>query len=107
MLARGDAKVRGRLCVNDVVPLTSPRAERISGPEKSRSSARKDFCISIGTFRTSPNLRRESVMRTKAGVRRRPRIYQYAALRADPAPSPRKGLADHSGHIRFAIGFYQ
>jgi hypothetical protein len=32
--------------------LTSPRADRISGPEKFHSSAREDFFNSIGTFRT-------------------------------------------------------
>jgi hypothetical protein len=32
---------------------TSPRAERISGPETFRSSARKDFFNSIGTNRTN------------------------------------------------------
>jgi hypothetical protein len=34
--------------------LTSPRADRISGPEKFCSSARKDFFNSIGQERTSP-----------------------------------------------------
>jgi hypothetical protein len=33
--------------------LTSPLAERISGPEKFRSSARKDFFNSICHFRTN------------------------------------------------------
>jgi hypothetical protein len=33
--------------------LTSPRAERISGPEKSRSSVKKDFFNTICHTRTS------------------------------------------------------
>jgi hypothetical protein len=32
--------------------LTSPRAKRISGPKKFRSSPEKDFFNTIGTFRT-------------------------------------------------------
>jgi hypothetical protein len=46
--------------------LTSPRAERISGPEKFHSSARKDFCNNIGTFRTQRDVRLESVVQSKA-----------------------------------------
>jgi len=42
MLARPDTMIRGRFCVNDV-SLTSPRAYRISGPEKFCSSARTTF----------------------------------------------------------------
>jgi hypothetical protein len=30
--------------------LTSPHTERVSGPEKFRSSARKDICNSIGQY---------------------------------------------------------
>jgi hypothetical protein len=40
--------------------LTSPVAERISGPEKFRSSARKDFYNNIGTKQTCRRNRRMS-----------------------------------------------
>jgi hypothetical protein len=40
--------------------LTSPRAERISGPENFRSSARRDFFNSIGTELTCYPLQRMS-----------------------------------------------
>jgi hypothetical protein len=49
--------------------LTSPRAERISGPEKFRSSARKDFFNSIRTFRTSPAYLMISVREGIADIR--------------------------------------
>jgi hypothetical protein len=46
MLARGNTEVPGRYCERCCV-LTSRRAKRVSGPEKFRSSARKDFFNTI------------------------------------------------------------
>ena len=48
--------------------LTSPRADRISGPEKFCSPARKDFFNSIGTFETCPPILRMSVHRRRPEV---------------------------------------
>ena len=42
---------RPRVC-ETMWSLTSPPAKRISGPEKFRSSAKKDFCNTIGAKRT-------------------------------------------------------
>ena len=39
---------------NDVVPLTSPRATRVSVPENCRSSPQKDFCNKIVHLQTFP-----------------------------------------------------
>src|SRR5450759_4299173 len=43
--------------------LTSPRAKRISGPKKFRSSAKEDFFNTIGTSRTRRDVGVESAMR--------------------------------------------
>src|SRR6185503_8285020 len=47
--------------------LTSPLVKRISGSRKFRSSPQKDFCNNIGTFRTSLDVRDESVMQQQSG----------------------------------------
>jgi hypothetical protein len=47
-----DTKVPGRFCVKRCGPFTSPRAIRISGPKKFRSSAEKDFFNNIRQKRT-------------------------------------------------------
>jgi hypothetical protein len=51
--------------------LTSPRAERISGPEKFRSSPQKDFCNNIGTFETSRDVRSVVAIGGKADIAKR------------------------------------
>jgi hypothetical protein len=89
MLARADTKVRGRLGIKLCDSLTSPRVDRISGPEKFRSSARKDFCGGFCTFRTWRNGRLESEMRSKADIAESDTLVASAAPRGpfDPPAS--------------------
>ena len=42
--------------------------------------ATRGRAIQIGTFRTSRDVRLESVMRTKADIRQRPWIYEFTPL---------------------------
>src|SRR5258706_1524370 len=57
--------------------LTSPRADRISGPEKFCSSARKDFFNSIGTFETCRLYRAMSALTRKADIPKRDLRHGY------------------------------
>jgi hypothetical protein len=47
MICSADPMVGGRFCANRCGPLTSSRAERISGPKKFRSSPKNDFFNTI------------------------------------------------------------
>jgi hypothetical protein len=52
MTANGGYCCKSRKSIDAENLATSPCAERISGPEKCRSSSRKDFCNTIGAKRT-------------------------------------------------------